>query len=150
MKRAGVGVAGTRTEVLLVRAAWLALALSGTSVLILARALEPDPRGFGTHLALGLPPCGFLAWLGVACPTCGLTTAFAQLARFELMASLRAHPLGVPLFGLTFAGSLFALRGALRAEPLGAALARLRGERWLLVLALALLVSWVARLVARV
>src|SRR5690606_27831172 len=42
------------------RIAWLAIATAGAAVLVLARMLEPDARGHGTHEQLGLPPCGFL------------------------------------------------------------------------------------------
>ena len=42
--------------------------------------LAPRPAGFGTHRALGLPPCGFLAQTGYPCPSCGMTTAFAAMA----------------------------------------------------------------------
>ena len=39
---------------------WWSLALGGVLVLSMAAAIEPDPRGYGTHTQLGLPPCGFL------------------------------------------------------------------------------------------
>ncbi len=119
----------------------LALAL-----LTAARALAPAPSGRGTHVALGLPPCGFLRWFGLPCPTCGLTTSFAELARFELARSLRAHPLGFPLFALTVLAVPIALRTALRGQPL--ALVRAGAPRWAALLVLTLLATWLARLVA--
>src|SRR6185312_12826777 len=58
--------------------AWLAaFALALASMLVVARGLEPDPRGFGTHTQLGLWPCAFRATTGRSCPTCGMTTSFA-------------------------------------------------------------------------
>ena len=33
-------------------------------LVVLARRLEPDPRGFGTHTQLGLRPCSFLRATG--------------------------------------------------------------------------------------
>ena len=39
--------------------------------------LKPDPRGFGTHQQLGLPPCTFRSLTGTNCPHCGLTTSFS-------------------------------------------------------------------------
>jgi len=128
------------------RLAWGVLALLALSLLVTSRILTPHPRGLGTHVALGLPPCGFLLAFGLPCPTCGLTTAFAQLARFELLASVRTHPLGLPLFALTLVSLPLALRNLMRAESPASALVRMRAERWALLLGVALLVTWCTRL----
>jgi hypothetical protein len=128
------------------RVAWAALAGAALSVLITARMLTPSPTGRGTHLALGLPPCGFLAWTGMPCPTCGLTTAFALLARGEILASLRAHPLGVPLFLACLAAVGVAFLGAVRGDSLAARVDELRADRWALGGVIALLTTWLARL----
>ena len=69
-------------------------------MLAIARALTPDPSGFGTHTQLGLPPCGFLRLTALPCPLCGLTTAFAHMARLQLTSALHAHVLGPLLFAL--------------------------------------------------
>ena len=45
----------------------------------LAFALKPDPRGYGTHQSLGLPPCTFRMLFGIPCPSCGMTTSFSHL-----------------------------------------------------------------------
>ena len=42
-------------------AAWAVMLVA---VLAVARRLEPDPRGFGTHEQLGLSPCAFRATTG--------------------------------------------------------------------------------------
>lgn len=131
------------------RLIWSALAAAAAALLVLARVLQPDSRGLGTHLGLGLPPCGFLLWLGLPCPACGLTTSFAHLARFELLAALRAHPGGLPLYLLTLVTLVASLRGALRAESLRTTWARLRVERWAVGLLVTLLATWCARLLAR-
>lgn len=47
----------------------------------LAAAVEPDPRGYGTHQRLGLPPCSFHILFGTSCPSCGTTTCFAHFVR---------------------------------------------------------------------
>jgi hypothetical protein len=60
----------------------------------LARKLEPDPRGFGTHAQLGLRPCSFLRMTGRLCPTCGMTTAFAWVVRGRVDRGWRANPAG--------------------------------------------------------
>jgi hypothetical protein len=71
-----------------------ALALGLVLVFVVARRLEPSPRGFGTHEQLGLPPCQF-AWVtGKPCPSCGMTTAFAWFVRGELVRALGANPAG--------------------------------------------------------
>jgi hypothetical protein len=59
-----------------------------------ARLLVPDPSGLGTHRQLGLPPCGFLAWTGLRCPSCGMTTAMAWMTRGRIDRALEANPAG--------------------------------------------------------
>lgn len=79
------------------------LCVSAVSVAVLWAALQlaPASGGLGTHRALGLPPCAFLAATGIPCPSCGLTTAFAALAKGDLAAAARANPVGILLFLLT-------------------------------------------------
>jgi hypothetical protein len=79
------------------RTLWFATGLGAACVLLLARALHPNPAGLGTHTQLGLPPCGFLSLTGVPCPGCGLTTSFVHLMHGELVQAALANPLGVPL-----------------------------------------------------
>jgi hypothetical protein len=75
------------------------IALGGglLSLLIVAALLDPDPRGLGTHQRLGLPPCTFQQWTGYRCPSCGMTTAWSNLARGRVGAALRANVGGVVL-----------------------------------------------------
>ena len=63
----------------------------------LARSLDPDPRGFGTHQRLGLPECTFRLLWNRPCPGCGITTSFAHLVRGQWQAAARANPAGVLL-----------------------------------------------------
>jgi len=60
--------------------------------------LEPDPRGYGTHEQLGLPPCPLPKLVGYPCPACGVTTALARMARFQAVASVLASPFGAVIF----------------------------------------------------
>ena len=75
--------------------------LGSVTVLSLAVWLDPDARGFGTHEQLGLSPCRYYMQEGALCPTCGLTTAFANMAEGRVVAAFRANPVGIPLFILT-------------------------------------------------
>jgi len=84
-----------------------------------ATTLVPDPRGFGTHVQLGLRPCGFATVTGRPCPTCGMTTAFAWFVRGSIDRSWKANPTGalfalvsVPLIG-------WLVWSAFRNEPVG-------------------------------
>jgi hypothetical protein len=130
------------------RVFWLGLAACCAFVLGASFWLTPSPTGMGTHMQLGLPPCGLLAVFGVPCPACGLTTAFAHLAHFHLGASLHAHPMGLPLFAGTVVLLVVALHGALRARALVEAIDTLRLDRVALVTVGALLCTWVVRLVS--
>lgn len=127
------------------RAIWSAFALSTGSVLALARWLQPDPRGFGTHTQLGLPPCAFHALTGLPCPTCGLTTSFAYMARWQITSSIAANPLGLPLFALTVIALVVALGGVVRAWPLESTFSRLRIPALAAIIAISAALSWLAR-----
>jgi hypothetical protein len=131
------------------RLGWLLVASAALAVLLTARSLTPAAEGHGTHVALGLPPCGFRAWTGLPCPTCGLTTAFTLLAHGELLLAIRAQPLGVPLFLGAVASALVAAVGLVRGDSMLHTLDRLRADRWVLLLVIALLLSWLATLASR-
>lgn len=74
--------------------AWSLFLLGG---FLLASRLEPDPRGFGTHQGLGLPPCSLRTVFGLACPSCGMTTSFAHFTRGAWGAAFRANAGGALL-----------------------------------------------------
>ncbi|HEX5658234.1 MAG TPA: DUF2752 domain-containing protein [Polyangiales bacterium] len=131
------------------RLAWLGIGSCALAVMITARLLTPDPSGHGTHLALGLPPCGFLSWTGLPCPTCGLTTAFALLARGEILGALRVHPMSVPLFLACVFASVTAATGVVRGDSVRARVDALRADRWSLLLVVSLLTTWLATLTSR-
>ena len=76
------------------RRAMLVVALGLAAVLGVARWLEPDPRGYGTHTQLGLYPCMFFKVTGQPCPSCGMTTAFAWFVRGRFDRSWQANPVG--------------------------------------------------------
>jgi hypothetical protein len=94
-------------------------ALGAVGILVTARWLEPDPRGYGTHVRLGLPPCQFLAVTGSRCPSCGMTTAFACVVRGLLGAAWRANPAGSLLAPLCAVLVPWLLAAALGGKPWG-------------------------------
>jgi hypothetical protein len=114
--------------------------------LFVARQLHPDRRGFGTHTQLGLPPCLFHVWTGLPCPTCGLTTSFAYMARWQITAAFAAHPLGPLLFALTVLTLLCAVHGAVRAAPLADTLQRLRIRGLAVIIAISTATCWLLRI----
>lgn len=71
-----------------------AFSLFLVSGFILARSLDPDPRGFGTHQRLGLPPCTLKLYFPTGCPSCGMTTSFAHFTRGQWVSSVSANPGG--------------------------------------------------------
>jgi len=73
------------------------VALGALALLGVAAALQPNPRGLGTHEQLGLRACGFHERTGYPCPTCGMTTAFAYAARGRLVEAFVVQPAGALL-----------------------------------------------------
>ena len=98
----------------------LALAALGLMLVFgIARWLEPDPRGYGTHTQLGLSPCAFVLVTGQRCPTCGMTTSFAWFARGRFDRSWRANPAGSVLAPTCVVLIPWLLAGAARGRPVG-------------------------------
>jgi hypothetical protein len=75
------------------------VALGGCLLALLAVAawLTPNPQGLGTHRQLGLPPCTFVAWFGIRCPSCGMTTSWSHLLRGNVVGALQANAGGALL-----------------------------------------------------
>jgi hypothetical protein len=130
------------------RLVWTAVAVALLIVLALARWVDPDPSGMGTHVQLGLPPCGFLELTGLPCPTCGLTTSFAHMARLQFTAALSAHWIGPPLFALTAITVALAAWGVATARPFATVMKRLRVVRLLAIIAAAAVLLWLLRVAA--
>jgi hypothetical protein len=126
----------------------LLLAAAGTLGLWgIARRLEPDPRGFGTHTQLGMRPCSFLRITGRLCPTCGMTTSFAWFVRGRIARSWQANPAGSVLALVSFPLSVWLVLSAVANKPAGFR-SLSRPLLFLLVVAVVLsLVSWLVRLI---
>lgn len=124
---------------------WGLLGGSALCAIGVARALSPDPRGFGTHIQLGLPPCAFQAWTGLPCPACGLTTCFAHMARGQLTAAAEANTFGVLLFAIVLALPPLAVWAVLRKRAFFETFARMQISRVCIGLASLALVHWLVR-----
>jgi hypothetical protein len=87
--------------------------------------------------------CPFALCTGMACPGCGMTRAATRLVRGDFAAALTLHPL-VPAVALVSIGGWvwFMLRRVGRVPPPSRALI----NRILIVIAIALVGVWVARL----
>jgi hypothetical protein len=67
------------------------------ALLAIAVYLRPSERGYGTHQQLGLPPCSFRQLFGSRCPSCGMTTAWSNTVRGQLIEAVRANSAGTAL-----------------------------------------------------
>ena len=128
--------------------AYAAFVVAAGALLAVAASLQPSPSGIGTHEALGLPPCPVHALSGLPCPTCGMTTAFAHVARGQIVEGLRAQPLGALLALALALGALAAPALALARVRPETLLDRLRGATPPLVAGAALVASWVYKIAA--
>ena len=98
--------------------ALLATAALGIAIgFLVASRLEPDPKGFGTHEQMGLPPCAFLKVTRLPCPSCGLTTSFAWITRGRLNQAWRANPSGLLLAPLCALSAVWCCFAALFGRP---------------------------------
>lgn len=97
------------------------VAVGAGTVLGIAAWLEPSGDGLGTHTQLGVPACGWVSGMGLPCPTCGMTTAFAHAADGNLLESLQCQPAGGILAiatAMALIGGLYVLFTAQTVAPL--------------------------------
>jgi hypothetical protein len=118
------------------------LAAAFLGVLATAAWLRPDSRGVGTHEALGLSPCGWIAGFGIPCPTCGMTTSFSLAVRGSLWASFRVQPMGCALAVLTAAAAVTCAYVAATGSRIGHVLGARITPRVLVVGAALALLAW--------
>jgi hypothetical protein len=72
----------------------------GVVVFLLAASIDPyeatgKAKTFGVHQQLGLPPCIMLEFLGVPCPSCGMTTSVSLVVHGDPVAAWQANMVGV-------------------------------------------------------
>lgn len=121
------------------------LLLAAVVVLVGSFALAPSPAGWGTHHLLFMPPCLFHYFTGIPCPFCGMTTAFAHMARGEVVAAFECHALGPVAYLLTWPLGIAALLGLIRGRwPLPEFVMSARFNRGLIIV---VLVAWAVNIV---
>jgi hypothetical protein len=90
---------------------WALAGLAGLAALALLHVWVPDPDPAHAF-------CFSRRFLGIPCPGCGLTRAFAHLAKGEWPAALAAHPLAPVLGAEAVAAWLLWGIGLRRSAPL--------------------------------
>lgn len=128
------------------RGPYIIFTLFSLLVLGIARLLNPEGSGQGTHEQLGLPPCTFHLITGHGCPGCGLTTSFAYLARGDLSSAFHANPIGVLLFSLVALSVPFFSYRIWRPKPIDDLLTSKWLSRGLIGLMILMFVVWFIRL----
>ncbi len=122
--------------------------LAALTLVVLGLWITPDPRGFGTHEQLGMPPCHFLAWTGIPCPGCGVTTSVALAVHGEFAASFWNQPFGLVTALLVPIAAAIAIVQHARGRDLGETLRALR-PGWLAIgLAVTAIGGWVWKFAA--
>jgi hypothetical protein len=93
---------------------WAAVIAAGCAGLLgFAATLHADRHGYGTHQQTGLPTCAFLVQTGYPCPTCGMTTAFADFVHGRPFRSFLDQPAGFVLALTTAIVGVLALAAAI-------------------------------------
>ena len=113
--------------------------------LLVARLLEPDPSGMGTHLQLGLNPCSFWLWFNLPCPVCGMTTTFSHMAHFQFLEGFVNQPFGAFLFLVTVSAMFVSILDISTGKGLIQAWLKWivqREKGFILLMLLGLLLSW--------
>lgn len=81
--------------------------------------LTPSSDGFGTHRQLGLAQCSFITFVGVRCPSCGMTTSWAHMVRGQIPSALRANVGGAFLAVLAMVSAPWMLVSGVRGRWFG-------------------------------
>jgi hypothetical protein len=124
-----------------------AVLIGAIALLGIARALEPDSSGSGTHTQLGLKPCGFLYRLGMPCPSCGMTTAFSEVMHGRLWRGFQAQPAGGLLCIVTMMSAFLSAVVLATGRRIVVPWYRIE-PRWILLIGLGLLLgSWSYKIV---
>ncbi len=101
-------------------------------LLAVAAWLKPNPSGMGTHTQLGLPGCSLFTMVGIRCPGCGMTTAWAYTMKADFTSAIGANVGGVLLCLLSVAVFPCLLWMAIRGQSIN--------NRWFVQVVIAVLV----------
>jgi hypothetical protein len=121
----------------LAAAIWLAVTIM---ILGAAASVTPDESGLGSHRQLGLAPCTLPVLLGVPCPTCGMTTAFAHTVRGEFLPAFHTQPAGFLLAILCAVAGIAAGWSLVTGQYLRINWYRIRAG-WVAIVAIAIILS---------
>ncbi len=124
------------------RVAGVLLAAGALTPLLIAAGLNANPQGHGTHLQLGMAPCGFLVASGLPCGTCGMTTAFTHAADGNLLAAAAVQPAGALLALLCAVAALIGTYTAFTGMALTRLLGQLARGRVVLIAIAVFLAAW--------
>ena len=108
----------------------------------MAAWLQPASAGMGTHTQLGIPACSWPATVGLPCPSCGMTTAFALAADGRFLDSFRAQPMGFLLAIVTAGFAVVSSYAALTGSRMLSAITDKIGGRFWWFFGAAILLSW--------
>jgi hypothetical protein len=128
---------------------WILLgaAFAGVAImLVLGLFVDPDPRGFGTHESLGLPPCKTMLWWNVPCPGCGVTTSVSLAAHGRFWASMRNQPFGFLVALALPAFAVWCTWQTLRGRDLNNAVHRVRFGKWVFLVVGVMLAAWLYKI----
>jgi hypothetical protein len=124
--------------------ACVAAALGAT--LLVSLWLRPDPRGLGTHEQILIWPCNFHLLTAMPCPFCGMTTAFAHMARGQLHEAVMAQPMGALGFLVCLVALPVFVGAAISGKDLLGALSRLPLAKLSWVVVATLAAAWIFKL----
>ena len=124
----------------------LVVMAGGIGLFIVAASLTPPTEGIGAHRQLGYAPCSFPTLLGIPCPTCGMTTAFAHAVRGRLISAFHAQPAGLLIALAVAIGTMMAAAVLITGRVWRINWYRLAPTRVAAAIALTLLAAWVYKL----
>ena len=104
--------------------------------------LDPDPRGYGTHEALGFSPCLPMELWNLPCPGCGVTTSVNHAVEGHLLESFRVQPFGFLLFAVAVVFVVTVFGAHFLGRDLGPVFRRTRWKPWVVTTALAMFLAW--------
>lgn len=124
----------------------LVVMTGGIGLFIVAASLTPPAEGFGAHRQLGYAPCSFPMLLGIPCPTCGMTTAFAHAVRGRLISAFHTQPAGLLLAFTAAIGTMIAAAVLITGRAWRINWYRLAPVRVAVAIGVTLLAAWAYKL----